>query len=99
MKDTVNVKTTRHIRPTKRTLRDCLVAALIGAGVTFGLGGIYIARANAEPVTPGVEVCTEDDPCWTPLHGNGTGLMHCAVRTENHQVVELSDCRPVADLR
>jgi len=47
-----------------RNLRDCLVAAGVASAVTFGLGGIYIARAEAQPALPGVEVCYEDQPCW-----------------------------------
>lgn len=83
-----------------RNLRDCLIVGSIASVVTFGLGGIYIARAEASPALPGVEVCTEDQPCWTPLHGNGNGTMYCAVETRNHVVVAVSDCIPIhRDLR
>ena len=77
-----------------RNLRDIIVAALIAAAVTFALGGIYIARAEASPALPGVTVCQEDDPCWTPLMGDGNGRMYCLVAVINGEVY-LDDCQPV----
>jgi len=79
-----------------RNLRDIVIAGLVAAAITFALGGIFIARADSAPALPGVKVCTEDDPCWTPLMGNGSGEMRCYVRTVDFRVVELSDCVPVA---
>ncbi len=69
-----------------KTLRDIAVAALIGAGITFALGGVYIARADT---------CTEDMPCWNPTMGNGAGTMRCDVTVADGQIY-LDECAPVS---
>ena len=39
-----------------KDVRDVVLAVLIAAGITFGLGGVYIARVETEPNLPGVTV-------------------------------------------
>lgn len=39
-----------------KDVRDVVLAVLIAAGITFALGGVYIARVETEPNLPGVTV-------------------------------------------
>lgn len=87
-------RTTGPSRPTIPTLRTTAAIALVAGLIVLALGLLFSARAGANPVG-----CQEDDPCWTPLMGNGNGTMYCVVDVRDYQVY-LSDCLPITrDLR
>lgn len=86
-------RTTGPTRPVKPSWRTTVVIALIAGLIALALGLIFTARAGAS-------TCQEDDPCWTPMMGDGNGTMYCAVEVRDYRVVSLSDCQPITrDLR
>lgn len=85
-------RTNGPTRPVKPSWRTTVVIALIAGLIALALGLIFTARAGAS-------TCQEDDPCWTPMMGDGNGTMYCVVDVRDYQVY-LSDCTPIhTDLR